>query len=145
MREWLAAVVERVRNEYGPACQEWSDNERLEAQQLDGGRHEELTACLIEEVERLQEELDRLNAMCSQSVMRKFVEIREKYEELAASLSQLVDAAEVYAAEQSGAIDRRCGLVQPVTVEECLALNAALLNAGRVLSQVPKGGESNGK
>jgi hypothetical protein len=48
-------------------------------------------------------------------------------------LEELVDAAEVYSADQSGATDLRCGLVQPVTVAEANELNRALTAARKIL------------
>ena len=49
--------------------------------------------------------------------------------DLLAALKELDDAADVFAADQSHATDKRCGEVQPVTVAECEALNAALAKA----------------
>lgn len=44
-------------------------------------------------------------------------------------LVELIDAVEPYEADQSGATDPRCGEVQPITVEEGLALCRALSTA----------------
>lgn len=52
------------------------------------------------------------------------------------ALAELHDAADVFVADQSGAPDPRCGLVQPVTVAECEALNAARRRAAAVLAGV---------
>lgn len=49
------------------------------------------------------------------------------------TLEKLADAADVYAADQSRATDRRVGLVQPITVEEGEALNVALREARELL------------
>jgi hypothetical protein len=48
----------------------------------------------------------------------------------------LYDAADVYAADQSRAVDARVGLVQPITVEEGCALNEALVVAAKFLENV---------
>lgn len=48
---------------------------------------------------------------------------------LLAALTRLEAAADVFAADQSGATDCRCGLVQPVTVAECEELRAAIAAA----------------
>jgi hypothetical protein len=55
--------------------------------------------------------------------------------ELASALALLADAADSFAASQDKARDPRVGLVQPVTVEECVALNCALAHARDVLSR----------
>ena len=44
-------------------------------------------------------------------------------------LLRLAKAASAYTADQSGATDSRCGLVQPVTVEEAEELNEAVQEA----------------
>ncbi len=49
------------------------------------------------------------------------------------ALRMLYDAADVYAADQSGVTDERCGLVQPITAEEGRALNEALVVAAKIL------------
>ena len=49
-------------------------------------------------------------------------------------LSRLADAADVYSADQSYARDRRCGLVQPISVEEGKELNEAVAQAYAALS-----------
>ncbi len=59
--------------------------------------------------------------------------LRQRVQALEAALMELGSAAEVYAADQSRATDQRCGLVQPVTVAEANELNAAILEARRVL------------
>lgn len=50
-------------------------------------------------------------------------------------LARLAAAAEAYAADQSGAIDARVGLVQPVTVAEATELNEALQDAWQALRE----------
>lgn len=45
------------------------------------------------------------------------------------ALRRLVAAADVYAADQSGAVDDRIGLVQPITVADGNELNEALKQA----------------
>lgn len=55
--------------------------------------------------------------------------------ELAAALTALAEAADVYAADQTGA-DPRVGLVQPVTVAEAERLNAALRVAWETLERM---------
>lgn len=49
-------------------------------------------------------------------------------------LRDLVDAGEDLEADQSGATDPRCGLVQPITVEEGKAFSAALVEARKILA-----------
>lgn len=53
------------------------------------------------------------------------------------TLARLLDAADVYVADQSGATDERCGLVQPVSVEEANELARAVGEAWRVLRNKP--------
>ena len=50
------------------------------------------------------------------------------------ALRRLANAAEVYAADQSGATDARVGLVQPISVAEANELNAALRDARDLIS-----------
>ena len=53
-------------------------------------------------------------------------------------LKALVDlecAADAFRADQDRATDKRCGLVQPVTVADCEALNAACTNASAVIAE----------
>jgi hypothetical protein len=54
-------------------------------------------------------------------------------EETVDALRALAEAAQEYAADQFGAPDPRCGLVQPVTVAQAEALNAALRRAWSLL------------
>ena len=49
-----------------------------------------------------------------------------------AARKALQDAADVFAADQSRAPHPACGLVQPVTVDDCEALNAALALAAKL-------------
>lgn len=58
-------------------------------------------------------------------------------------LRRLANAAEVYAADQSGVTDVRVGLVQPVSVAEANELNEALREAWQLIrssGQWTKGG-----
>ncbi len=48
-------------------------------------------------------------------------------------LRRLANAAEVYAADQSGATDARVGLVQPVSAAEANELNEALREAWQLI------------
>lgn len=50
-------------------------------------------------------------------------------------LGQLHDSASEYAADQSGANDPRCGVVQPITVADGEALNDALRRAAALLEK----------
>jgi hypothetical protein len=59
----------------------------------------------------------------------------EQRNALAKALMRLHDAADAFAADQSGARDERCGLVQPVSVAECEELNQALKAAWELLNQ----------
>jgi hypothetical protein len=52
------------------------------------------------------------------------------------ALARLVDAAEVYSADQKYANDKRCGLVQPITLAEGQELNDAIAHA-RILLNAP--------
>jgi hypothetical protein len=61
--------------------------------------------------------------------------------QLLANLEQLADAAELFSADQGRATDPRCGRVQPVTVAECEALNAALAAARECQQLSPKENE----
>jgi len=51
------------------------------------------------------------------------------------ALIRLIDAAESYSADQGGATDRRCGLVQPITVAEGIELNDALTQAREIIER----------
>ena len=53
------------------------------------------------------------------------------------ALGQLHDSASEYAADQSGANDPRCGVVQPITVADGEALNDALRRAAALLEKKP--------
>ena len=57
-------------------------------------------------------------------------------EAVVAALRELEYAAELYSADQSGAKDSRCGLVQPITVEEGEELNRALSRSRAVLQRL---------
>lgn len=54
------------------------------------------------------------------------------------TLRRLAAAADVYAADQANAKDPRCGLVQPVTVEQAEELNGALAQAFKILDRKNK-------
>jgi hypothetical protein len=57
-------------------------------------------------------------------------------------LEDLLNAIDPFLADQSGATDSRCGLVQPVTVSECETLNVVVAKARKHLEQheeEPKG------
>jgi hypothetical protein len=69
-----------------------------------------------------------MNAM--QALMTR---ARDKAQALREALEALKDAAEAYSADQSGADDPRCGLVQPITVAEGIALNEAMEKARKAL------------
>lgn len=57
-------------------------------------------------------------------------------------LLRLTKAASAYTADQSGASDSRCGLVQPVTVEEAEELNEAVKEAWSFITHwMPQEGE----
>lgn len=62
--------------------------------------------------------------------------MKPTYSELAAALSALADAADIYAADQADAPDPRVGMVQPVTVAEAEQLNAALRVAWATLERM---------
>jgi hypothetical protein len=55
---------------------------------------------------------------------------------LLSALRNLADAADAFRADQKYAKDPRCGLVQPITVEEGQALNDALDAAFSILANV---------
>jgi len=55
------------------------------------------------------------------------------------ALARLVDAADAYSADQSGATDKRCGLVQPITVAEGQELNDAMAAARAILARAEPG------
>lgn len=62
-------------------------------------------------------------------------EMTRNSEDLEMALTRLHNAADAFAADQSGARDERCGLVQPVSVAECEELNQALKVAWELLNQ----------
>lgn len=50
-------------------------------------------------------------------------------------MRELLDAIDPFLANQSGATDPRCGLVQPVTVQDCEELNAIVAKSWKYLEQ----------
>jgi hypothetical protein len=52
-------------------------------------------------------------------------------------LKRLYNAADPYAANQDGADDPRCGLMQPITVAEANELNNALEESYQILRRIP--------
>ncbi len=78
------------------------------------------------------------------NVLRLSTELRsarEREAKLRDALRNLSIAASAFAADQSRATDKRCGLVQPVSVQECGELNAALANTFAALAA----GDAEGK
>jgi len=69
----------------------------------------------------------------------RFVNARRERDEAVQVLRRLAEAADVYAADQTGATDDRCGVVQPVSVSEAQALLDALSAAWGFLSSPWKG------
>lgn len=69
--------------------------------------------------------------------IRALLAPREEEPGLREALSRLVDAAGVYGADQSGAEDSRCGLVQPISVKEGNELNDAIVQALSALAARP--------
>lgn len=61
--------------------------------------------------------------------------VMEECAGLLVALIKLEAAADVFSAEQAGATDKRCGLVQPVSVAECEALNEAVRLASLVIAK----------
>ena len=55
---------------------------------------------------------------------------------LVEALRNLVDASDPFLADQGDAKDSRCGLVHPVTVEDCIMLSQAHWRAGDALDQL---------
>ena len=55
---------------------------------------------------------------------------------LVEALRNLVDASDPFLADQGDAKDSRCGLVHPVTVEDCIVLAQAHWRAGDALDQL---------
>lgn len=53
-------------------------------------------------------------------------------------LKRLANASDTYAADQSGATDSRCGLVQPISVEEGIELCRALEEAWKHIEEREK-------
>ena len=50
------------------------------------------------------------------------------------TLKRLANAADAFAADQTGATHPQCGLVQPVTVKECEELNQAIAEAYKLIA-----------
>jgi hypothetical protein len=57
-------------------------------------------------------------------------------EMLITACERLVNAAEMFAADQSTVKDRRIGLVQPVSADDCEELNAAITKARDVIAEI---------
>ena len=57
-------------------------------------------------------------------------------EMLITACETLLDAAEMFVADQSTAKDRRIGLVQPVSADDCEALNTAIREARIVIAEI---------
>lgn len=73
--------------------------------------------------------------------LAKIAAVTAERDALKHALIELEAAAEAYAADQSRATDSRCGLVQPITVEDGNRLLSAL-KAANELSAIPRlGGE----
>jgi len=60
-------------------------------------------------------------------------------QEVLVLMKDLLDAIDPFLADQSGAKDPRCGLVQPVTVSECAILNVVVAKAWKYLEQHEEG------
>ena len=89
--------------------------------------------CLRRKIAKLEEMLDKALTLLGLCAKHNTHEIAMKFagnpicpECFKDALRNLEEAAEAFSADQSGATDPRCGLVQPVSVAECEALNAAL-------------------
>ena len=70
------------------------------------------------------------------TALAKLAAVTAERDELKHALVELEAAAEAYAADQSLATDRRCGLVQPITVRDGNRLLSAL-KAANELSALP--------
>jgi hypothetical protein len=66
----------------------------------------------------------------------KLSALRRKLEVATAALERLEAAAEYFVADQSRATDPRVGLVQPVSVEECVELYCAWLQGQDALAKI---------
>jgi len=74
----------------------------------------------------------------------EFTAAHAEVERLRTAMMRLLNAAEVYSADQSSATDSRCGLVQPITVSDGEELNAAIKIARAALKLQP-GAAGNGE
>ena len=66
---------------------------------------------------------------------REILKLRESLREMRGKLQLLVEAVDPFLADQGGAADSRCGLVQPVSVAECNELNEAVKAAWELLER----------
>jgi len=69
---------------------------------------------------------DRVSADFARTLERSLAAVTAERDALKHALIELESASEAYAADQSQATDSRCGLVQPITVEDGNRLLSAL-------------------
>ncbi|WP_348720627.1 hypothetical protein [uncultured Alcanivorax sp.] len=94
---------------------------------IDGGTCGQGGTCFVCENEALGSQLTAANA--------RIAELAAENKAQRELLGQLHDSASEYAADQSGANDPRCGVVQPITVADGEALNDALRRAAALLEK----------
>jgi len=89
---------------------------------------DELVERFRKEIKKRQE-TQRANAIIDAQIL---AEVTAERDALKHALIELEAAAEAYAADQSRATDSRCGLVQPITVEDGNRLLSALKAANEL-------------
>ena len=76
-----------------------------------------------------------IEASAADVFCREILRLRESIREMRGKLQLLVEAVDPFLADQGGAADSRCGLVQPVSVAECNELNEAVKAAWELLER----------
>ena len=75
----------------------------------------------------------RVSVEFARTLERELTEARNQRDNALAALRMLCEAADVYAADQSGSTDERIGLVQPFSAEDGRMLNEALVVGWKIL------------
>jgi|GEM_PF-2247767 len=89
----------------------------------------------LESENKVLKDIDAHRQPHFESLQQEYYAERDRRMKLEEALGQLHDSASEYAADQSGANDPRCGVVQPISVADGEALNDALRRAAALLEK----------
>ena len=136
-RDEATSEMERYREAYDIACDE-REKLRNELSAATIANQHKLITDAEQRGEKKADEawIERENELMTDSARWKHLwqEVTKERDAMKHALIELEAAAESYAADQSGATDRRCGLVQPITVED----GNRLLSALRIANELTK-------